>query len=80
VVNQAESNTIQPPGPPQYILVDHRIGEEVDQRVRRKAENVEFDCVAICVKPAVGCAETLADSTAQLEAKGLGDLGSEQTE
>ena len=43
VMNQAKANPIQPAGSAQYIPVDHRVGKEVDRRVRCKTESVEFD-------------------------------------
>ena len=50
VVNEAKANPIQPPRPAQHIPVNHRIGEEVDKRVRRKSESVDLDSVAVRVK------------------------------
>jgi len=79
-MNQAKANSIQPAGSAQYILVDHRVGKEVDQSVRRKSESMEFDLVAIGVKHAVRSPEKLADSAGQVEIESLGDLGSEYAE
>ena len=77
VVNQTKANSIKPAGSAQYVLVDRQIGKEVDQRVRRDTESMEFNWVAIGFKRTVGGPETLADSAGQSETKSLGDLGSE---
>ena len=61
-------------------FVDHRVGKEVDCRLRRNTENDEFDFVAEGFKAAVRRSEALADSASQVETKRLGDLGSKDAE
>jgi hypothetical protein len=77
VVNQAKANTIQPPGPAQYVPVDHGVAKEVDQRVRRQTENLQVCFVPIGAKHAVRSPKTLTDSAGQIETEGFRDLGSE---
>ena len=41
MVDLAKANTIQPSNSTEHILVDRRIGKEVDHRVRDDAENAD---------------------------------------
>jgi len=46
MINQTEADPIQPSCPPQQVLVDTLVGEEIDQRLKLETENMEFNDMA----------------------------------
>jgi hypothetical protein len=78
MVDQTETNSIEPADSPKHVLFDHRIGKEVDDGGCRHAEHADFHFVTEGIESAVRGSEPLTESAFQVETKCFGDLRSKQ--
>src|SRR5438094_516022 len=53
VLNETETNSIEPASAPQYVLDDGWVSKEVDHRIGDHSKNVDFELVAKRVEDAV---------------------------
>lgn len=80
MVDQAEANTIKPSSSAEHILVDRRIGEEVDKRVRDDTENADFHFVPESLKRAIRGPEPHRDPAIQSQPERLTDFRAKHAE